>query len=131
LNAFALDVLALARAIAEVARQDPDVRRTFIAALGLDAPRSELMSVAEAAAHARVHADTVRRWIREGKLAEQRAGRTVRVRRAELEQLFAAPPPRVVRKGQRRPDGRFVEGKHEAAPRKQPSPEELAMRDYG
>lgn len=45
----------------------------------------EYLSTAEAARLAGVAAGTVRRWIREGRLAEHRAGRVVRVRRADLE----------------------------------------------
>jgi excisionase family DNA binding protein len=69
----------------------------------------EYLSTDAAAQLAGVHADTVRRWIREGKLEEHRAGRLVRVRRSDVERLL--------REGRRRRDDA--------------SPEELAVRDFG
>jgi excisionase family DNA binding protein len=70
-----------------------------------------LMSTEEAAAFARVAAGTIRRWIREGRVAEHRAGRELRVSRSDLEQLM--------RRGTRAP-----------APPNQ-TPEDLAARDFG
>jgi excisionase family DNA binding protein len=72
---------------------------------------SELMATGEAAAFARVAAGTIRRWIREGRLVEHRAGREMRISRAELEQLL--------RRGTRAPK-----------PSNQ-SPEDLAAQDFG
>lgn len=48
-----------------------------------------LLTTAEAAAHAQVAAATIRRWLREGRLPEHRAGREIRVARADLDQLLA------------------------------------------
>lgn len=51
-----------------------------------DAP---YLTVAEAAAHARVSPGTVRRWVRAGELTRHEAGARVLVRRDELEALLA------------------------------------------
>ena len=58
---------------------DPDTRHS--------AP-SAFMSIKQAADHVAVHPDTVRNWIKTGKLPEHRAGRGLRVRRTELEQCL-------------------------------------------
>lgn len=60
-----------------------------------DAP-VDYLSVEQAATVAKVAHGTVRRWVREGRLTDYRAGRVVRVRRDELERLM---------RGQRRSDG--------------------------
>lgn len=60
-----------------------------------DAP-VEYLTVAQAASVAQVARGTVRRWVREGRLADHRAGRVVRVRRDELDRVM---------RGQRRADG--------------------------
>lgn len=60
-----------------------------------DAP-AEYLTVAQAATVARVARGTIRRWVREGRIAEYRAGRVVRVRRDELDRLM---------RGQRRANG--------------------------
>lgn len=73
------------------------------------APRDEYLSTEAASALASVHPDTVRRWIREGKLGEHRAGRELRIGRADLERLL-------------RTGGRRTEDL---------SPEEMAVRDFG
>lgn len=70
---------------------------------------AEYLSTADAAALAAVAEGTIRRWIREGRIAEHRAGRHVRVRRDDLEALLAG--------GARRP----VDD----------SPEARARRDFG
>ena len=49
---------------------------------------SEYLSVAEAAAFARVTPGTIRRWVRAGELMRHEAGSRVRVRRDELERLL-------------------------------------------
>lgn len=69
----------------------------------------EYLSTNEAGAVAKVAPGTIRRWIREGRLVGHRAGRVVRVRRADLEQLLRAG------------------GLSHA----ELSPEELARRDFG
>lgn len=48
----------------------------------------EYLSTRAAAEVAGVAVGTIRRWIREGKLDEQRAGRMVRVRRDDLDRLL-------------------------------------------
>jgi excisionase family DNA binding protein len=48
----------------------------------------EYLSTRGAAAFADVAPGTIRRWIREGRLAGHRAGRVVRVKRADLERLL-------------------------------------------
>ena len=52
----------------------------------------ERLSTSEAADAANVHPKTIRRWIAEGKLPSERAGREIRVRRADLEHLLRVPP---------------------------------------
>jgi excisionase family DNA binding protein len=69
---------------------------------------AEYLSTGEAAKLAGVAAGTVRRWIREARLTEHRAGRHVRVRRADLERLLGG--------SRKTPDL---------------SPEELARRVFG
>lgn len=49
-----------------------------------------LMTVADAAQYARVHEDTIRTWLRHGKLQRFKAGRELRVRRDDLERFLAA-----------------------------------------
>lgn len=49
-----------------------------------------------AAAYASVSIATIRRWVRERRLPEHRAGRRVRVKRSDLEQLLATPRGRHV-----------------------------------
>lgn len=51
----------------------------------------EYLSTNAAASYADVAAGTIRRWVREGKLYEHRAGRRVRVRRADLDRLLKSP----------------------------------------
>lgn len=50
---------------------------------------SDYLTVAEAAALARVTSGTVRRWVRRGELTRHEAGNRVRVRRDEVERLLA------------------------------------------
>jgi excisionase family DNA binding protein len=69
----------------------------------------EYLTTNVAAALACVAAGTIRRWIREGRLEDHRAGRVVRVRREDLETLL--------RDGGREHD--------------EITPEELARRDFG
>ncbi len=73
----------------------------------------EYLSTRAAAELADVAAETIRRWVRIGKLAEHRAGRCVRVSRADLE--------RMLREGSRRVAN--------ADPRL--TPEQIADRDFG
>lgn len=46
------------------------------------------LSIEKAAALAEVHADTLRGWIKDGRLPEHRAGRELRVRRSELHRFM-------------------------------------------
>lgn len=55
------------------------------------APADDYLTVGAAAELASVAPGTVRRWVREGQLTEHRAGRTLRVKRRDLERLLAAP----------------------------------------
>jgi excisionase family DNA binding protein len=50
--------------------------------------RDEYLSTGAAAEYAKVAPGTIRRWIREGRLVRLRAGRVMRVRRADLETLL-------------------------------------------
>lgn len=67
--------------IAQVVREELDRRAKSSAA-------PEYLSTKEAAAVAHVASGTIRRWLREGKLIEHRAGRVVRVARADLDRLL-------------------------------------------
>jgi excisionase family DNA binding protein len=64
------------------------VREELARVRGEPATSGEYLSTGAAAQIAGVHPGTIRRWIREGRLAEHRAGRVVRVLRSELEQLM-------------------------------------------
>lgn len=70
----------------------------------------EFVSVADAAQIASVATQTIRVWVREGRLTGYHAGRVLRVRRAELEDFLAAGPS--------------------PSSTTQMSPEELADRDF-
>lgn len=48
----------------------------------------EYLSPAVAARIARVAASTIRRWIRQGRITGHKAGRAVRIRRADLESFL-------------------------------------------
>lgn len=70
----------------------------------------EYLPTAQAASYAKVAVGTIRRWVREGRLAEHRAGSELRVSLAELEQLM-----------QRGTRVRALDNE---------SPEDLAARDF-
>ena len=55
-------------------------------------PADGYLSVEEAAELARVSKNTIRAWVKDGKLPRRMAGRELRVRRDELHQLLAAEP---------------------------------------
>jgi excisionase family DNA binding protein len=65
----------------ELAKQQPAAPDVFL-------------STRAAAAVAGVASGTIRRWVEEGRLTGHRAGRVLRIRRAELEQQLAAVPRR-------------------------------------
>lgn len=73
------DLESIVRAIVrdELSRQHPANDQT------------SYLSVAEAAAHARVSPGTIRRWVRRGELTRHEAGSRVLVKRDELERLLA------------------------------------------
>jgi excisionase family DNA binding protein len=77
-------------ALASAFRQlvQTEVAAQVAAALDRRLAAGELLSTAEAAAHARVTPETIRRWVTAGKLTEHRAGREVRVARADLDALL-------------------------------------------
>lgn len=70
----------------------------------------EYLSTKDAAGIAGVAAVTIRRWVKGGKLREHRAGRLMRVKRADLERLL--------REGYVRNDDSLT-------------PEQMARRKYG
>jgi excisionase family DNA binding protein len=105
----ASDAMAsLARAIAELVRVEVDAR--VRAALAERPAAAELLSTAEAAQYAKVSPRSIRRWLDQGKLRALHAGRELRIRRADLDQLM--------RGGGRRKAGELT-------------PEQLAARDFG
>lgn len=53
----------------------------------------DLMSVKEVADYARVHTESVLRWIRAGKLKAGRAGKEYRVSRGDLHAFMGLPRP--------------------------------------
>lgn len=65
-----------------------DVVREEIAAASR-APQSEYLTTRAAAELARVTTGTIQRWVSDGKLAEHRAGRVLRVLRSDLESFLA------------------------------------------
>jgi excisionase family DNA binding protein len=83
----ASDAMAsLARAIAELVRVEVDAR--VRAALAERPAAAELLSTAEAARYAKVSPRSIRRWLDQGKLRALHAGRELRIRRADLDQLM-------------------------------------------
>jgi excisionase family DNA binding protein len=105
----ASDAMAsLARAIAELVRVEVDAR--VRAALAERPTVPELLSTAEAARYAKVSPRSIRRWLDQGKLRALHAGRELRIRRADLDQLM--------RGGRRRKAAELT-------------PEQLAERDFG
>ena len=96
--------LSLRALIADVARH---VVREELSKLSA---RDEYLTTRAAGELAKVTPGTIRRWIRERQLAGHRAGRVVRVSRAELERLLQ-------RGGRREPVDM--------------TPEQLARRDFG
>jgi excisionase family DNA binding protein len=99
---------SLARAIAELVRVEVDAR--VRAALAELPAVEELLSTAEAARYAKVSPRSIRRWLDQGKLRALHAGRELRIRRADLDQLM--------RGGRRRKAAELT-------------PEQLAARDFG
>ena len=98
---------ALRPRICEVVREELATQRPAAADVYL--------STRAAAAVADVAPGTIRRWLAEGRLTGHHAGRVLRIRRADLEQLLAAAPRRSRR------------------PRVMPdlTPEQRARRDLG
>ena len=88
------------------------VRDEVDRALAAHAVPAEYLSTGEAAELARVAPGTIRRWIREHRLEQHRAGREVRVRRAELENLLRS-------------------GRRPANDATDLTPEQQALRDFG
>lgn len=105
----ASDAMAsLASAIRQLVQTE--VAAQVAAALAERPAVAELLSTAEAAQYAKVTPRSIRRWLDQGKLRALHAGRELRIRRADLDELM--------RSGRRR----------NAA---EPTPEELAERDFG
>lgn len=90
--------------IADVVREE--VKRALADVMRPD----EYLSTRRAAAFAEVAPGTVRRWIREGRLVGHKAGRVVRVKRSDLEDMLKVGS---------RPHANDA------------TPEEMARRDFG
>jgi excisionase family DNA binding protein len=70
-----------------------EVRTTIRQELGKQpASAGEFVSVAKAAQIAAVSTQTIRAWVRAGRLMEYKAGRVLRVRRSDLEAFLATGP---------------------------------------
>lgn len=80
----------------------------------------EYLSIAEAAAIASVAPQTVRRWVRAGDLNGYKAGRVLRVKRAELD-AFLASSHETVSCGDLSPEGQAVRDFRRLEARKQKS----------
>jgi len=104
----ASDAMAsLASAIRQLVQTE--VAAQVAAALAERPAMDELLSTAEAAQYARVTPRSIRRWLDEGKLRALHAGRELRIRRADLDELM---------RGGRRKTAELT-------------PEQLAERDFG
>jgi excisionase family DNA binding protein len=76
-----IDLDALRELVRQIVREELARRPTS------DAP--ELLTIPEAAEHARVIPGTIRRWIRAGRLASTGEGKLLRVRRVDLDAVLA------------------------------------------
>lgn len=70
-----------------------DGLRAFIAdvvraELGRTAPSDDFLSTTEAAKFAKVATATIRRWVKDGKLRDLRAGRVIRVSLSDLQRMM-------------------------------------------
>jgi len=72
------------------------VRSEVRAVIAAGTPADDYLSTQDAARLASVADGTIRRWIRERRLEPHRAGRHMRVRRADLLRMMKAPRPRTV-----------------------------------
>ncbi len=100
---------ALEETIRDLVREE--VQKEVKQALARLMTPAEYLSTTEAGELARVAPATIRRWIKDGKITGQRAGREVRVRRTDLEQLLRSDIKPANTDGL--------------------TPEELARRDFG
>lgn len=107
LSAASDAMASLASAIRQLVQAE--VAAQVAAALAERPAVAELMSTGEAAQYAKVTPRSIRRWLDQGKLQALHAGRELRIRRADLDELM--------RGGRRR----------KAAL----TPEQLAERDFG
>ena len=75
-------------AIRDVVREE--IRSALAERRSVSSVEDAYFSVEDAAAFAAVHPDTLRAWIKAGRLPEHRAGRELRIRRSELRRFLAA-----------------------------------------
>jgi excisionase family DNA binding protein len=99
---------SLATAIRQLVQTE--VAAQVAAALAERPAVADLLSTAEAAQYAKVSQRSIRRWLDQGKLRALHAGRELRIRRADLDQLMCG--------GRRRKAAELT-------------PEQLAARDFG
>ncbi len=108
LSAASDAMASLASAIRQLVQTE--VAAQVAAALAHRPAVAELLSTSEAAQYAKVTPRSIRRWLDQGKLRALHAGRELRVRRAELDELM--------RGGRQRKAAALT-------------PEQLAERDFG
>lgn len=88
-----------------------EVRRVVRDEITPKSAGAEFLSVGEAARIASTSRQTIRKWLRHGRLKRHAVGRSLRVLRSDLERALATPPP----------------GRGKIVPE---SPEELAARAF-
>ena len=71
-----------------------EVRRVVRDEIATKPATAEYLSVGEAAKLASMSCQTIRKWIRHGRLARHAVGRSLRILRSDLERALAAPAPR-------------------------------------
>ena len=82
-----IDTNSLTASIRALVRSEIERVVGVLTAVGGEPP-GEFLTTREASTIARTTPGTIRRWVREGRLTERRAGRQVRVLRSDLEEVL-------------------------------------------